>query len=171
MHVQLAQLQNSLSSAIEGMSPAELRWHPAGKWCVLEILEHLHLTYTGTAKGMERVLSAGQPLCNEASLKNRLQAFVVIGLGYLPEGRKAPKTAEPRGLPREQILAGIMPALARMDEAIGLCEKRFGAKRRVLDHPILGALSAPGWRKFHLVHGLHHVKQIVRLRADASRIS
>ena len=32
--------------------------------------------------------------------------------------------------------------------------------------PFLGPLSIDQWRKFHLVHGLHHVKQIRRLRSE-----
>jgi hypothetical protein len=51
-----------------------------------------------------------------------------------------------------------------MDDCIGRCEEKFGAHRKLLDHPILGPLTAAQWRKFHLVHGLHHVKQIWRLR-------
>jgi hypothetical protein len=34
---------------------------------------------------------------------------------------------------------------------------------RVLDHPLLGPFSIWQWRKFHLVHGLHHGKQIRNL--------
>jgi hypothetical protein len=38
-----------------------------------------------------------------------------------------------------------------------------------LDHPILGPLTGGQWRKFHLVHGLHHVKQIRRLRESLEK--
>jgi hypothetical protein len=37
----------------------------------------------------------------------------------------------------------------------------------VLDHLILGPLTAAQWRKFHWIHGRHHVKQILRLREQA----
>ncbi|HEY3972851.1 MAG TPA: DUF1569 domain-containing protein [Candidatus Sulfotelmatobacter sp.] len=47
---------------------------------------------------------------------------------------------------------------------IARCEKQQGRSRKLLDHPILGPLTGNQWRKFHLVHGLHHVKQIRRLR-------
>jgi hypothetical protein len=30
---------------------------------------------------------------------------------------------------------------------------------------VLGPLTGAQWRKFHLVHGLHHQKQLLRLRA------
>jgi hypothetical protein len=54
-----------------------------------------------------------------------------------------------------------------MDAIVAQCEARFGCGK-VLDHPILGPLTAAQWRKFHLIHGRHHVKQIDRLREQAS---
>jgi hypothetical protein len=32
----------------------------------------------------------------------------------------------------------------------------------LLDHVILGPLTVKQWKKFHLAHGLHHLKQIRR---------
>jgi hypothetical protein len=46
----LEKLKRSLESAIEGMSTKQMTWHPPGKWCATEVLEHLYLTYTGTIK-------------------------------------------------------------------------------------------------------------------------
>ena len=54
--------------------------------------------------------------------------------------------------------------IAEMDDMIARCEEKFGSSSKLLDHPILGPLTGAEWRKFHLVHGLHHVKQIRRLR-------
>jgi hypothetical protein len=51
-----------------------------------------------------------------------------------------------------------------MDDQIAKCEARFGKRTRVLDHPILGPLTGRQWRKFHWVHGQHHLKQIHKLR-------
>jgi len=51
-----------------------------------------------------------------------------------------------------------------MDDMIARCEEKFGSSSKLLDHPILGPLTGAEWRKFHLVHGRHHVKQIRRLR-------
>jgi len=53
-----------------------------------------------------------------------------------------------------------------MDDIIGRCEEKIGRGKKLLDHPILGPLTGTQWRKFHLVHGLHHVKQIRRLRGS-----
>jgi hypothetical protein len=67
-------------------------------------------------------------------------------------------------LPPEKVLAEIGPKIAEMDGNIARCEEKFGSRLKLLDHPILGPLTGAQWRKFHLVHGLHHVKQIKRLR-------
>ncbi|MBZ5680812.1 MAG: DUF1569 domain-containing protein [Acidobacteriia bacterium] len=168
MDTHLGKLQQALSTAIGGMSAEQLSWHPAGKWCAAEVLEHLYLTYTGTVKGFERVTAAGKSLATTPTFSQRLQTLVVLGLGYLPEGRKAPAVAQPRGLPQEQVVSGVFPAIGQMDEIITRCEKALGSGKKLLDHPILGPLTAKQWRKFHLVHGLHHAKQIQRLRSARS---
>jgi hypothetical protein len=167
MDSQLEELQQLLESAARGMSEEQLKWHPAGKWCAAEVLEHLYLTYTGTVKGFERVLEAGKPLAAKASVKHRLRKFVVFTLNHFPEGRQAPKNTVPRGLPTEKVRAEVAMKIAAMDEIITQCEARLG-RGKLLDHPILGPLTAAQWRKFHLIHGRHHAKQIERLRERAS---
>ncbi len=159
----LEDLKQALESAIDGMSTEQMSWHPVGKWCAAEVLEHLYLTYTGTVKGFERVLEAGNALAARATLKQRWQTFVVLRFNYLPEGRKAPTPTMPRGLPLEKVQAEMGLKLHAMDEIMVRCEDRFG-DGKLLDHPILGPLTAAQWRKFHLIHGRHHAKQIWRLR-------
>jgi hypothetical protein len=163
----LKELNEALESAVAGMSTEQMNWHPAGKWCAAELLEHLYLTYTGTVKGFERVLEAGKPMASPVSMRQRWRTLVVLGFSYLPLGRKAPKPTVPRGLPPEKVRAEVGLKLAEMDEIIARCQTRFG-HGKLLDHTILGPLSAAQWRKFHLVHGRHHVKQIDRLREQAS---
>jgi hypothetical protein len=169
MDPHLAALQRAIASSIDGLSPEHLAWHPPQKWCAFEILEHLYLTYTGTTKGFSRVLAAGQPLAAKPTWKNRAQALIVLGLGYMPSGRKSPPHAQPRGLPAQQVVSEIVSRIAEMDEAIARCQQKFGSGVKVLDHPFLGPFSTAQWRKFHLVHGLHHVKQIQTLRRQVTR--
>ena len=164
MDLHLQRLKNALASATEGMSAQDLARHPEGKWSAAEVLEHLCLTYTGTVKGMERCLQAGRPLATPPTLKQRVSILAVTGVGYFPEGRQAPNPTRPRGMPIEQVSAELERQLVAMDEAISRCEERYGKRTRVLDHPVLGPLTPHQWRKFHWVHGRHHVKQIQRLR-------
>jgi len=166
MDPHLQQLQQEISSSLAAFSPEQMTWHPAEKWCAGEILEHLYLTYTGTTKGFRRVLEAGRPKVTPPSWKQRGGAFLVLGFSYLPSGRQAPPFARPRGLAPETVRAEIAVKIAEMDTLLTTCEEKFGAHTKVLDHPILGPLTVNQWRKFHLVHGRHHLKQIRRLRAD-----
>jgi len=82
----------------------------------------------------------------------------------MPEGRKAPAATTPRGLPSNEVLAEIWTNLDAMEDAIERCERQFGAKVKIVNHPILGPLNATGWRKFHWVHARHHAKQIEEMK-------
>jgi len=169
MDSRLDKLNESLQSAVEGMSSRQLSWHPPDKWCAAEVFEHLYLTYTGTITGFERVLRKGKPLATRASVAQRLLTFVVLGLGHMPTGRKAPAIALPKGLPAEKVRNEIGAKIVAMDAIIAQCGARFGRRVQLLDHPILGPLSATQWRKLHLVHGRHHLKQLLGLRESSTR--
>lgn len=164
----LERLQQAISSATRGMTREDLTRHAKGgrdgKWNPAEVLEHLYLTYTGTIKGLERCLQAGKPLASPITLKQRARITLVTGLGYFPRGRKAPERATPKGMSADKVMAEIGSKIAAMGELIAQCEARHGARTRVLDHPVLGPLTARQWRKFHWVHGRHHVKQISKSR-------
>ena len=110
------------------------------------------------------MIARGTPLATRPSLAQRVLTFVVVKLGYMPAGREAPAMVQPRGVPVEQVRNEIWAKLAEMDAIIARCEARFGRHVKLLDHPILGALTAAQWRTLHLVHGRHHQKQLLRLR-------
>ncbi len=169
MDSRLEKLKEDLESAVEGMSSEQLNWHLPGKWCAAEVLEHLYLTYAGTIKGLEKVLTSDKPLATRASMAHRVLTFVIVGLGHMPTGRKAPAMTQPRGLPPEHVRNQIGAKLVAMDAIIAQCEARFGRQLKLLDHPILGPLTATQWRKLHLVHGRHHQNQLLRLRESATR--
>ena len=164
MDSRLEKLQQALNESLAGISSEEMNHHPPGKWCAAQVLEHLYLTYTGTTKGFERVAAAGKSLATKATWAQRWRTLVVVGFGHMRTGRKSPVVAQPRGLPREKVRQEIFEAIRQMDEIITRCEAALGSRDKLLDHPILGPLTAPQWRKLHLVHGLHHVKQIRGLR-------
>jgi hypothetical protein len=155
-------LQHELAAEVAGLPRERLFWHPAGKWCTAEILEHLYLTYTGTTKGFSRVLEAQKAATTPATWIQRRNVVVVLGLGYLPSGREAPSFSRPRGLESEKVLAGLAEKIGEMDEIITRCVEKLGCGQ-LLDHPILGPLTGAQWKKFHLIHGRHHMKQIRRL--------
>jgi hypothetical protein len=163
MDSRLEELKQAVQSAVESLSSEQLTWHPPDKWCAAEILEHLYLTYSGTIKGFTKVLEAGKPLATRSSMIHWMRTIAVVRFRYMPEGRQAPANTRPKGLPGVNVRGEVGAKIMEMDAIIAQCEARFGRSRRLLDHPILGPLTASQWRTFHFVHGRHHVKQILRL--------
>ena len=163
MDSNLAQLHSILAGAIRSITADQLTRHPEGKWSPAEILEHLNLTYTGTIKGLERCLQSGATSASSDRSRMRWQRLVVIRAGYFPRGRQSPPRVQPRGTPADQVTAEILKNIVRLEGVIQECETRFGRNKPLADHPVLGPLTATEWRKFHLVHGKHHAKQLRRL--------
>jgi hypothetical protein len=91
----LQEVERTVVEHTTGMSEDQLIWHPEGKWCTADILEHLSLTYSGTRRAFEKVVAAGKPLATQPSVKQRLQIWLVTSVGYFPEGRKSPKVVHP----------------------------------------------------------------------------
>lgn len=165
MNPDLKVLLEALRESTQGLAEAQLAWHPEGKWCAAEVLEHLNLTYTGTTKGLEMRLAEGKPKAGERTLKNTLQQFIVLDIGYFPHGRKSPAIATPKAAPNcAKIVATTLANLQTMAQRIEEAQSKFGPDDLVMDHPVLGPLTVPQWPRFHRVHGLHHVKQIENLK-------
>ena len=155
----LERLQRELEDvvALTGNSTVQT---PTGNWNPAQILEHLFLTYKNTNRGLAKCLEKGAPLATSATLKHRLGTLLVVHLGYMPKGAKAPERAVPRGMPPEEVRSTILAEIQKMESGFDDCERRFGATTKIMDHPLLGPLTASQWRKFHLVHGRHHAQQI-----------
>lgn len=163
----LQHVKQAIEAATGGMNAQQLTQHPEGKWSAAGILEHLSITYSGTALLMRKCLEDGKPLGSAPTLKQRLAVMLVTGWGYFPTGRPAPDFSRPKGLDGETALRAILENLAAMDAKLAECEQRFGSAVKIADHPVLGPLTVPQWRRFHLVHAKHHMKQIDRLRSSS----
>ena len=124
------------------------------------MLEHLVLSYTATTKGLLRAMETGRPERSRRTLGHRMRAVYVLGLGRFPAGLEAPKHIVPRDGLGADPQRRFNDALVAMDASLADAERRFGHRTRVLFHPVLGPLTAQQWRRFHLVHGRHHLKQI-----------
>lgn len=142
MHTDLQRVQQAIDSAVQGMSGEQLAWHQEGKWSPAIILEHLSLTYSGTAKALQRCLQAGAPSVTPPSWRERVAGFVVTGLRYMPSGRQAPAMVVPKGAVPETVILDVQRNLEAADAAISRCEAQFGASTKIANHPILGPLTA-----------------------------
>jgi hypothetical protein len=67
------------------------------------------------------------------------------------------------------ISARLHDDLWAMDELLIACEEQFG-RRRFSTHQVLGPISADQWRRFHVVHGRHHLKQLRQLISDVKNL-
>ena len=161
MSPELEFVRRETERATRGVSPDAWLRAPDGKWNSLQILEHLVLSYTATTKGLRRTMEAGQPQPGRPDLRQHLKRIYVLGLGRFPSGIEAPQHTVPREGLGDDPLRRFNDALVAMDATLADAEKRFGARTRLLNHPVLGPLTARDWRRFHQVHGRHHLKQVV----------
>lgn len=169
MNEKCAKIEAAVNEITAGMTEEQLRFHTPGRWASADILEHLALTYGGTAKAFEKRLAEG-PQGGNPSLKQRIGHLLVLELGIFPFKRKSPKPVEPKGdLSGKEAMELLRRNLKEMDAAFEAYVAKHGAAGRVANHPILGPLTYEQWLKFHLNHGLHHVKQIRLLKAAAAR--
>lgn len=163
----LTQIEPMIRAATNAMTEQELVWHPEGKWSAANILEHLSMTYSSTAKLFDRILASGCVNPGRASAFQHFARITVTGVGYFPPGRKSPKVVEPTcTLGGKEALETAICALQRMNHAHERVEESFG-NIGLADHPVLGPLTTKQWAKFHYVHARHHMKQIARLRAHS----
>jgi hypothetical protein len=165
---ELEQIRREVERVAAVMSPDDWAYSAPGKWSCAQILEHLLLSYKATTKGAQAAIQSGKPLGGHPTLKDRLATFYVARLGLLPSGRKAPNQTIPNNGSGIQSLRQFNDALVAMDASLTDAEKRFGSAVKILDHPILGPLDAKDWRRVHLTHARHHLKQIARHIKKAS---
>jgi hypothetical protein len=158
-------LNHEIDISFDAVESKEWLCAPERKWSIAQIAEHLSRAYGGTAKMLELALASDQhPEITPATLKERIARFIVIRMGYFPSGVRAPKKVQPTGLNGNEALRRVHENIARMDVALNEAEKRWGSGV-LANHPILGPLAPDEWRKFHLLHGLHHLRQVRRRRS------
>jgi DinB superfamily len=168
MHVVLERAVHQISSEIRDLDAETTQLHPKGlayKWSAQEVVEHLVLSYRFTTEGLEARLNKGQPLRNRT--RTRLQwslQLMILSFGALPRGVPAldetmPTPGSFAAMNGRQLEDLLRQEIGAMDAVLDRCRRKFGMDR-VSTHPWLGPLRVDQWRRFHVVHGLHHVAQL-----------
>ncbi|ABF42594.1 hypothetical protein Acid345_3593 [Candidatus Koribacter versatilis Ellin345] len=157
--------RDGLLAELERWPTEKLRERPAvGSWSALEVVDHLVrsnreiLRMAETARGAQRAMRP----------KDRVRAWMVLGVMWLPTRVAMPKPVESAVKPQ---LTGDLPALRgeweRVDATLhdfiaGLtdAERRLGVAR----HPVSGWLDARAGVRFLESHLAHHCYQIQRIR-------
>jgi DinB superfamily len=167
----LQKLYRELAHSLRGLDATQTQLHPPSrpdKWSIQQIVEHLLLTYSGTETAIKARLAKRTPTRAKPSLLQHFSQYAVTRLGYFPTGREAPPPVVPP--PTTQPLSGEALTQAVAEQLAGLnglfveAENIFGASDRCANHMVLGPLSINQWSRFHLIHGEHHIKQILAIR-------
>jgi hypothetical protein len=160
MDAWLERLRKEITETTTDLDDSDWNRAPSGRWTSAQIVEHLGRSYGTTAKMLELMLKeSGSPQVRAANLKEFLLRLLIVDLGVFPSGAKAPAIVVPQGDLGPAALTRALLNLERMDAGIKAAEERWG-EGPVAIHMILGPLNAKQWRKFHYVHGHHHVRQM-----------
>ncbi len=179
MHAILEDLHQRYHKRLAGKDCDGCQLRPArslhGKedaWTTQEVIEHLVLTYRNTGALFERYLARNSPSTRPITGKHRVLQFLVIRCGGFPRGVSAPEQVRPgkSGRPPmngQELADCLRSALEDMDAKIEKCRECFGSSA-LAPHFIFGPLTAAQWRRFHFVHGRHHLKQLDRIRKQTA---
>ncbi len=166
------ELQHELGALLAGLTVEQVQKRPAARaeaWSVQQIAEHLLRTYDLTLGIFEERLLKGRCTKAKPTMQQRLAQWGITRLGYFPRGRKAPEQVTPQAvLPAEsgyEIFARLTARLAALQTIFVEAETAFG-QRRCVSHMVLGPMSVEQWRRFHAVHGEHHLKQMRAIRSE-----
>jgi hypothetical protein len=171
MNSTLTQLQREIANSLHSLDATQTQLHPPtrpDKWSIQQIIEHLLLTYSSTETAITARLAKRTPTRAKPTLTHRVFQFAVTRCLYFPTGRVAPPMVTPQptthSLSGEDLTQVTARHLADLDLLFNEAETVFGAASQCASHAVLGPLNIGQWRKFHLVHGEHHLKQIAAIR-------
>ena len=178
MHQTLQDLETELTGSLTGLTSAQTIATPPDhpeKWCIQEIIGHLLLSYASTTQLFESRIAKGRATRTKPTVPQRLGQFYILTLERFPQGRRAPDAVcPPPPCPTcngAALIQRVHVELTRLDAAIDRAADLFGGDVRAISHIVLGPLSVDGWRTFHLVHGRHHLGQILALRSSGALLS
>ncbi|HEX3436865.1 MAG TPA: DinB family protein [Pseudacidobacterium sp.] len=158
---------------LNGMSKEETQKHTADnseQWSAQQLVEHLILTYRSSSGALEERLRKGRPTKAEVTPQQQVRRERLFVTEIFPEDTQAPERVRP-GQIDLSALSGVELAellqreLESMDSLVERCHEAFG-QQPMASHWAFGPLSADEWRKFHLLHGRHHLKQLARIVDD-----
>jgi len=168
MHAVLERVVSQISCEVLALDAETTQLHPNGlayKWSAQQVVEHLVLGYRLTSSALENRLSKGRLSRNHKRtyLQWSLQ-LMVLSFGKLPQGVPAldetmPVAGSFAAMDGRQLGDLMRQEIDAMDTMLDRCRRKFGMER-VAVHPFLGPLRVDQWRRFHVVHGLHHLDQL-----------
>lgn len=174
MHAVLEQVVCKIAKEVGGLSAETSQLHPKGleyKWSPQQVVEHLVLGYRLTSSHLQRRLDKAH--VSRKQKRTYLQwslQLMILSFGALPRGvpsldETVPIKGRFPAMDGRQLVDLLRQEIGAMDALFDSCRRKFGMER-VAAHPWLGPLRVDQWRRFHVVHGLHHVAQLQSMVAE-----
>jgi len=176
MHAVLERVVDQISSEVRHLDADATQRHPKGlvyKWNAQQVIEHLVLGYRMTTEALETRLKKGR--LSSKHRRTYLQwslQMMILTFGAMPHGVPAleetmPKPGSVPDLSGRELADLLRREIEAMDTMLDACRRRFGIER-VGIHPFLGPLRVDQWRRFHAVHGHHHLIQLRSVLAQVA---
>lgn len=175
MHPVFQSVFRQVTAELEQFDSTSASVHPWGRphcWSVHQVVEHLVLSMEHTREALEERLAKGRPGRNlQRSRTEWALQLMILSAGHMPKGVGAPREITPKA---EMPPAGVRELTERLENAIESldatldhCRQRFGMER-VGRHFLLGPLRVDQWRRYHVLHLRHHLKQMADVRETFS---
>ena len=176
MHAVLERVVDQISGEVSHLDADATQLHPkdlAYKWSVQQVIEHLVLGYRMTTEALETRLKKGR--LSSKHRRTYLQwvlQMMILSFGAMPHGVPALEETMPQrgsfpAMSGRELTDLLRREIEAMDTMLDVCRRRFGIER-VGIHPLLGPLRTDQWRRFHAVHGFHHLGQLQSILAQVA---
>jgi heat shock protein HspQ len=176
MHLVLEGVIAQFAAELNGLNAETTQLHPRGlahKWTAQQVVEHLVLDYRKTAQDLEIRLSKGhRPRNRNVTRLQWLLQLMMLSFGVYPRGVPASEEATPvpgsfAAMSGRQLSDLLREEMESMDAALDKCRQKFGMEK-VARHTLLGPMRVDQWRRFHVIHGEHHLVQLRDVIAQVS---
>ncbi len=173
MHPVFASAYRRLSDEIATLDATSAHVHPWGRpqcWSIQQIVEHLILALDQTRTALEERLAKGRP--DRSCSRNRtrtewMMQLMVLSAGHMPKGVGAPPETTPpdrlNSASVRELVERIGESIEALDAVLEETRQRFGMER-VSRHFLLGPLRVDQLRRYHVLHLLHHTRQVAEVR-------
>src|SRR5258708_24910233 len=156
MALRFADVPKMVLAPLDGRPEADWYRAPAGKWTCAQIVEHLAIALEYSAVTCDKRRAHDSMVRRPRRFMERLGSAVILGLGWYPQGFKAPEGTVPA--------ANVTSAAAESKFRAGFTkwqelEHMLLPARRFdlfLKHPPLGDLTAQEASRLHPLHAPPH---------------
>lgn len=175
MHPVFQSAFREVAAELERFDTTSASVHPCGRphcWSVHQIVEHLVLSMDTTRKVLDERVVKGRPGRNlQRSRTEWLLQLMILSAGHMPKGVGAPRETTPKtNMPMKgvrELTQQLEDAIEALDGTLDQARHRFGMER-VGRHFLLGPLRIDQWRRYHVLHLRHHLKQMSEVRKTLS---